>query len=200
MTEKPTVAAFDFDKTITTCDTLLPFLLFAAGKVKGSLLLLLELPAIFGYLMGIVPRQKAKERVLTRFFAGRSIEEMQKLGERFAKEELNRYVKESGLERLRWHQQKNHQCVLISASINLYLLPWANSHAIDQVISSQLEVTKEGIVSGRLLGANCWGQEKLRRLIETVGKRESYTLYAYGDSRGDKDLLESADYPYYRKI
>ena len=66
----------------------------------------------------------------------------------------------------------------------------------DEVIASELEVV-EGVVTGRLKGLNCWGPEKTRRLKESIGET-TYTLYAYGNSRGDKELLEMADYPFYK--
>jgi len=33
-----------------------------------------------------------------------------------------------------------------------------------------------------------------------LGSRDSYTLYAYGDSRGDKELLSAADFSFYKKF
>ena len=46
------------------------------------------------------------------------------------------------------------------------------------------------------MGKNCWGTEKVRRLQELVGSKEGYVLYAYGDTRGDRELLEYADHPF----
>ncbi len=70
----------------------------------------------------------------------------------------------------------------------------------DDVIATRLESHEDGTVTGKLSGANCFGSEKVRRLEALLGAREGYSLYAYGDSRGDKELLSSADYPYYRQI
>lgn len=46
-----------------------------------------------------------------------------------------------------------------------------------------------GILTGRFLSANCYGQEKVNRLLEKEPERDSYILYAYGDSRRDRELL-----------
>ena len=88
------------------------------------------------------------------------------------------------------------ECVLISASIDAYLDPWSKLAGFDHVICSRLETTPAGNVTGRLVGLNCWGPEKVRRLEELFGPLKKYTLYAYGDSRGDKELLAGADYPF----
>lgn len=40
---------------------------------------------------------------------------------------------------------------------------------------------------------NCYGAEKVHRLLEIFPQRDSYTLVAYGNSDGDIPLLEFAD-------
>jgi HAD superfamily hydrolase (TIGR01490 family) len=104
------------------------------------------------------------------------------------------------MQRLEWHKQHGHRCVVISASLELYVRPWAIKAGFDDVIATHLEAHMEGYVTGKLSGANCFGIEKLRRLEALVGAREGYSLYAYGDSRGDKELLSSADWAYYRQF
>jgi phosphoserine phosphatase len=47
---------------------------------------------------------------------------------------------------------------------------------------------------------NCFGPEKVARLTKLLGPKNQYTLYAYGDSRGDRELLELADFKYYREM
>ena len=54
-------------------------------------------------------------------------------------------------------------------------------------------MTADGIVTGRFLTPNCCGRQKVERLLELFPRRQSYKLYAYGDSKGDNDLLELAD-------
>ncbi len=98
--------------------------------------------------------------------------------------------------RLHWHQRQGHRCVLVSASMDIYLKPWAAAAGFDDVVCSTLEF-HDGRVTGRLAGGNCYGDEKARRLAQLLGEQD-YTLYAYGDSRGDKELLAMADYGYYR--
>jgi phosphoserine phosphatase len=71
----------------------------------------------------------------------------------------------------------------------------------DACLSSRLSLDAQGCVTGKLLGSNCWGIEKVARLQDWLQRpRNTYTLYAYGDSRGDLELLAAADHPYYRII
>jgi len=195
-----TIAAFDFDGTLTDRDSLLPFLFFTAGTSKTLLKLLSALPVLAAFTVGLESRQTTKEYVLTKFFRGIPEHDLQALAQVFAAEELDKYVSQRGLERIRWHLIQGHRCMLISASLELYLRPWALAKGFSEVIASILQHDKEGHVTGKLVGKNCWGTEKIRRLQEIAGPKENYQLYAYGDSQGDKELLALADHPFYRTL
>ena len=192
-------AVFDFDKTLTFRDTLWPFMQFTHGQVLAYQKAAGKLPQLTGYTLGLRSRQSTKEMMLRAFYAGKSIEELKNEGQRFASGALNNHLRPEAIERLKWHQAQNHRCILVSASIDVYLEPWAKSMGFDEVITSRLQV-ESGLVTGFLEGKNCWGPEKARRLRESIHKLDNYTIYAYGDSRGDRELLELADHPFYRRF
>jgi len=198
--EMPVVAAFDFDGTLTRRDTLLPFLLHTLGAASVAHNALLLSPTLAGYGLGLIPNSVAKERVLVRCLAGLSFDELQQEAERFAALILPGLLRHESLQRYAWHKLQGHRCVVISASLDIYVRPWAVSAGFDDVIATQLETQTDGIVTGKLSGENCYGIEKVRRLDAVLGARTGYSLYAYGDSRGDRELLSSADYPYFRKF
>jgi len=188
-----TIAAFDFDGTVTWRDTLLPFLRFTSKPLLFAWKLLLSLP-----LLLLLPlRQSAKETLLKLFFKNQTLTSVHEQGKAYAQGPLQLQIRPSALQRLRWHQNQGHRCILISASIDAYLKPFGEALGFDEVICSRLAHDDQGCVTGTLIGANCWGPEKVRRLKEVVGPK-NYTLFAYGDSRGDKELLALADYPFYR--
>ena len=56
------------------------------------------------------------------------------------------------------------------------------------------EVGADGRLTGALRGANVRGMEKVCRLDEWIGDRPA-TVWAYGDSHGDRELLARADHP-----
>ncbi len=197
---KPVVAAFDFDGTLTYRDTLLPFLISVAGPVQTLGKLLLQTPWLLGFVCGCVSRQQTKESIIQSVIGGMPGEKIFQQGEHFAAGALNRLVKPEGLKRLRWHQSQGHRCILISASVDVYLAPWSKREGFQDLICSRVEVNAQGLITGRLVGLNCWGPEKARRLLELLVPKETFTLYAYGDSRGDQELLKLADYPFYRRF
>lgn len=198
---KPVVAAFDFDGTITTRDTLLPFLLFSAGKGPAMRKLAKLFPQFISFLFHQKTRHQVKESVLKQFFSGMPMTQLLELGEAFSKsEKLKQLLNPRALKRIEWHRRQNHRCILVSASLDVYLQPWTEDNGFHDLICSRVEVDEYGIVTGCLKGSNCRGPEKVRQLEKLLGPRSGYILYAYGDSNGDHDLLSFADYPFYKKM
>lgn len=189
-----TIAAFDFDGTLTKSDTLIPFLRFSFGTKKTALNLLALLPKLSLFVIGKLTRQEAKELILTQFLKGIPSHQVEALGEKFAMGPLMKKVKPEGLARLHWHKKQGHTCILISANLSFYL---EYLIGFDHIIASKAAVDQNNCLTGKLIGKNCYGQEKVDRLTELLGPRSEYTLYAYGNSRGDAELLASADYPFY---
>ncbi len=200
MTTSSIVAAFDFDHTLTDRDSLLPFLFDSQGIWKSSYYFTILGPQFVRFLLGHLSRQEIKEKILERFIGGQSFTDIQALGKQYADQKLDQYLKPKSLERLAWHQSQGHRCLLVSASLDFYLQPWAVRHGFEAVLCSSLEVTLADLVTGKLLGLNCWGPEKAKRLLAYLGPKEHYRLYAYGDSRGDKEMLALADYSFYRTL
>jgi HAD superfamily hydrolase (TIGR01490 family) len=197
---KPVVAAFDFDGTLTRRDTLLPFLLQVAGPGTFLSRMLVLSPTLAAYQLGMLRNDIAKERVLTRFFNGMEEDTLRQQGVHFAAHTLPRMLRQQAMRRMQWHKQQGHRCVVISASLELYVQPWAQEAGFDDVIASRLTLREDGRIAGGLAEGNCYGAEKARRLQALLGAKEAYTLYAYGDSRGDRELLAMADHACYRSI
>jgi phosphoserine phosphatase len=65
------------------------------------------------------------------------------------------------------------------------------------LIATKLEM-KDGRVTGRFLTRNCSGEEKVRRIEEQYDVKSFGYIYAYGDTPGDKAMLDLANERYYR--
>jgi phosphatidylglycerophosphatase C len=196
--EKKIIAAFDFDGTITYRDSFFPFVAYCVGWPRTAAGLVLLLPVWIRFALRQIDRQQTKEAMLTHFFGGWAHATLLSFAGRFANEKLPGLVKPDALRRIRWHKEQGHRLILVSASPETYLIPWAELHAFDDVVCSRLGL-ENGQVTGKLQGKNCRREEKVRRLQEVLGDRSECEIYAYGDSRGDKELLEFADHPFYRR-
>ncbi len=199
-TPPQTVAAFDFDGTISYRDTLVPFLVSVFGWARTLGGLAIVGPGLVLDYLRWRSRGQMKERLLTHFFSGLDISELRRKGSAFAADGLIYRLRPLAVKRIQWHQMQGHYCVLISASIEAYIEPWGKSMGFDDVLCTKLQTTPDGVITGHMEGGNCRGAEKTRRLKELIGDPKNATIYAYGDSAGDRELLAMADHAYYREM
>jgi len=197
--ESSTLAVFDFDGTLTCRDSFFPFIRMAVGFPRFLWGLMLLSPVLLSYITRFLSNSDAKQAVLGHFFSGTDLDVFQELGNTFALEKLPGMLRPEAIQRLRWHQQQGHRVIIVSASLEIYLRPWARTMQCDHVIGTRIEVAR-GKVTGRLSGKNCYGPEKVARLEALLGKLDTYFVYAYGDSRGDQDLLAVANKGFFRRF
>lgn len=194
---QPIVAVFDFDGTLTRQDTLLPFLQQVVGRWRFYWGLFVMSPILIGYALKLIPNWWAKEALLIHFLAGKQENDLNQIAQDFADHTIPMLLCPKAINRLRWHQEQGHQTILLSASLEIYLLPWAKNMGFEQVLGTKL-VIQDSCYTGCFLSQNCYGKEKVRRLQSLLGDLKQYCIYAYGDSRGDLDLLNVANYSYYQ--
>ena len=191
--KKRTIAVFDFDGTLTTKDTLLEFIKFACGRWHFFLGFLLYSPLLVMMKLHLYPNWKAKEKVFAFFFKGWEYTRFKNLGQVFSSE-IEKMRNEPVIQKMENHIRCSDTIYVISASISEWVRPWCEQMKVTDVIATEIEVDSNNLVTGRFLSKNCYGQEKVNRFTKMEPDRKNYCLYAYGDSRGDKELLEYADH------
>lgn len=191
--KEKTIAAFDFDGTITTKDTLFDFIRFYFGLPKLMIGLIILSPMLTLFKVGLIKNSKAKELLISYFFKNTDIHDFNKQCALYSIR-IDNISRVNILEKIQWHIKQHHTVVIVSASIRNWIEPWAVKNGVSLIISTEIE-EKLGKLTGKFATNNCYGQEKVNRLLNSFPNREDYILYAYGDSRGDKELLEIADYP-----
>jgi phosphatidylglycerophosphatase C len=189
------LALFDFDGTITSADSFTPFVRFAAGRTRTIVGTALLAPMILGYELGLVPAPRMRAAVAHVCFRGRREAEVRELGARYS-QTLAPLVRPEALDKLRWHRANRDVVVVVSASLAVYLRPWCDSLGLD-LICTELEA-KAGTLTGRYGGGDCTGSEKARRVRARYDLSQYSTIYAYGDTIEDRELLGLANKRYLR--
>lgn len=190
------LALFDFDGTITNKDSLFDFLRHSFGVMTLVSKLAKVSPYLAANRIGCYPAQRAKECLLKEFVCDMSELSFSRMATSYSLKRLPQIIRPSALEKIRWHQSQSHEVVVVSASIESWLKPWCESVGVF-LISSQLEVN-HGYLSGNISGNNCNGREKVAQIKLRYDLAEYDSVYAYGDSKGDKDMLALADKAFYR--
>jgi phosphatidylglycerophosphatase C len=196
--ERPVVAAFDVDRTLTTRDCVVPFMCCVGGTLPFAARVGLAAPRLLP-AAARRDRDGLKAQASRLAFAGRRAVDVERAGEQFAAAVERSRLRPDTRARLHWHREAGHDVVFVSASFAVYLLPLARRLGVGTVLGTELVVGADGRLTGALVGANCRGAEKVRRLHtwleERYGGRDRVVLWAYGDSAGDRELLADADHP-----
>ena len=187
------VAFFDFDGTLTRGDSLLAFLTYLKGRRALATALLRAAPTLAAYGLRMRGNHVAKETLLRYAIGGDEQAWLMARGADFAREVAPNLLHEQGLEQVRRRREQGFRCVLVSASLDLYLRPWTEAMGFEGCLCSSLAVDAQGRVSGRLAGKNCYGEEKVRRIREWGQAHPFATSVAYGDTKGDFPMLRDCD-------
>ena len=200
---KKRIYAFDFDGTLTTRDTLIAFIRYAKGTGAFVLGFLRHAHLLVLMKLGLYPNWKAKQKVFSYFFKGMSLGDFDTLCQRFAADN-HQLLRPEGVRMLEQARTAGADIVIVSASIDNWVKPFftspdslADNLPQITVLGTQIEIADRKL-TGRFLTKNCYGPEKVNRILDLYQDRCAYHLTAYGDSRGDKELLAFADESHYK--
>jgi phosphatidylglycerophosphatase C len=183
------LAVFDLDGTLVRGDTFLPFLVSYAWRHRRWRPLL-TLPFWLAlYACRILPDFAAKQRVLIAFLRGQPRAKVDRHAEWFCQSWVRPRLREHVIERLQAHQKAGDRVILLSASPDPYVPAIGRMLGIEEVLCTR--VVKDGDDwEGTLLGENCKGEGKVRRMAEYLKSQSApANSWAYGDSPSDLPLL-----------
>lgn len=187
------LALFDFDGTLTSKDSLDEFLKHSVSREKYLLNMFKFIPYFILWQTKLMNNGIAKEHLFRIFFKGVDEKNFKAIAKNFSLSKLDAIMREDRMAILEKHRQDGDRIVIVSASMQSWLQPWCNKNNIE-LLSTQLEF-KDGKVTGRFLTKNCHGIEKENRIKELLHVKDYDTVYAYGDSSGDTEMLAMADNP-----
>ncbi|HSW59378.1 MAG TPA: HAD-IB family hydrolase [bacterium] len=191
-----TLALFDFDGTITNRDTFIDFFKFVYGNGKIWILSVKFFPFIILYFLKMYSGRKLKELFLKDLIKGWDSAKFEKEAVNYYENRLKSILKHSAMSEIEKLKAEGAKIVVVTASAEEWVKPFSNHNGID-LVATKLEM-KNGFYTGKILGQNCRGEEKVRRISEKYDKSLFDTVLAYGDSSGDKEMLEFATRGFYR--
>jgi HAD superfamily hydrolase (TIGR01490 family) len=184
------LALFDLDHTITTKDTFIDFVKYSVGSMRFAWGIFLLSPFLALYALGLVSRSAAKEHVISFFFKGWNYDLFREYALRYSSDKITYILKPDIMNRLSWHKSRGHRIAIVTASLEDYLEGWCDSIGVE-LIGTKIEVLSSRI-TGHLLTKNCYGAEKVARIMERYDLSKFDAVYAYGDNKKDKEMLALA--------
>ena len=190
------LALFDFDGTLTSKDTLFDIARFSNSPLIYWSKIALLLPSFVLMKIGILPKQKGKEVFIGLFFSNKTEQEFNDICAKFCFERLPQIIRPKGHKEIEILKSQGADLFIVSASPKNWILPWALPMGI-QVLSTELAV-KNGRITGKIVGENCNGVEKVNRIKQAIPLENYNEIYVYGDTKGDFPMLDLATKKHYK--
>lgn len=191
-----TLALFDFDGTISDRDSMRLFLRYYAGSGRYALGCLMLSPIILAYYLKLIDPKRSKEIMLNWFLGGAPTDEVQEIADRFGKEILPSTIRTGAQQELDRFKSNGIRIIVVSASCELWLKQWCTDQGIE-LLATRME-EKEGRCTGKIAGGNCRDEEKVNRIKAHLDIKQFDNIVAFGDTSGDKAMLEMADQAHFK--
>ena len=187
----PRIAIFDLDRTLTTRGVFMPFALHLAARRPRRLVALPEL-----LLAGALYRLKLRERdavkalIWRRMLAGLSRDAAMALGDAYGRRWAATALRRQAADVVARHRQAGDRLLLATAAMDLVAEPFGQALGFDEVVATRTGWTVDDQVADAFDGPNCYGEEKLRRVLEALGaEADPARAVAYSDHVTDLPLL-----------
>jgi phosphatidylglycerophosphatase C len=187
---------FDLDGTLIHKDSYLPFLVGWKLRNPHRILPLFALPAKWlHYLTKNRDRTFLKEAFLTAFMKGAKWSDVNLFVKNFWNRFLVKHGNEAVIARLKWHFNNGHRVYIVSGSFDFYTIYLQEIWPLHGIISTRAEWEGD-ILTGKIMGKNCKGEEKIYRIEKELSIHlQEVEYYAYTDSYSDFPLLRYAAFP-----
>jgi len=190
------VVAFDFDGTLTIRDSFTAFLRWRAGRRGWAMGLVRMAPAVAAYARDR-DRGRIKAASVREFLRGVDRMTLAAEAEAFAAEAWDRFMRPDALACWDdWGLRGAHR-VIVTASPEQTVAPFARRLGAEALLGTSLVFDADDRITGAFVGANCRGEEKVRRLRAAYGE-DVQIAAAYGDTSGDTEMLAMAAEPGFR--
>ncbi len=190
------LALFDFDGTIRRGDSFSEFVRFAVRPGRMIAGRMLVGPLVLAYRLGLLSASRTRSAVARFGFRREEVTRLRQLGLQFSNRILPGTVRPRAIERIEWHKRQGDEVAVVSAALDVYMQPWCDTMGV-QCVCTQLE-ERNGRFTGRYVGGDCTAGEKARRVLERFDLTRYALLYAYGDTREDREMLAIAHRRFYR--
>ncbi len=199
MNLKNQVAAFfDFDETLLEVESGRMGIQWLWDRRLLHLGFIIKVQAALFFYRRRLFSEERMVRILLTFYKKKNLASFQKGSANFYHEYLKPHLAPGIVARVHFHKKEGHLLVLISGSVRYLLEPVVKDLEFDHLLCTDLEVGKDGLMTGKPKGPVCVDQNKkilALKLAENIGL-DLEKSYAYGNHQSDLPLLETVGHPH----
>ena len=158
--------------------------------------LLRLVPKLIAWRYGWISAQDGKILVLKHFYKNKTKNQLEGWGSTFCETIVPKILFKESLPTIQRYQAEGHEVAVVTASLGIWIAPFCEKIGVN-LICTKLAF-ENGVFKGKLATKNCNFKEKPRRVKAIYDLSQYDEIIAYGNSKGDKAMLEMADVGYFR--
>lgn len=189
------IYCFDFDGTLTHHDTMFLFLKFYNSK-RYFWQFLKHIPLFILLKFKLLKATNVKRSFISAILQNDTQKKLEQKAQVFFETAYPKLIRKNALTFIENLNREKTELYLVSASLDIWLQPFAKKLGM-HLIATQAAF-KNGQFTGQFMGENCNGKEKIRRLKLALKDQKYDKIVAFGDTFGDKPMLDWADEGHYR--
>lgn len=183
---------FDFDKTITVCDTILPISKYLSECFNQKYKFRIIQFYFLLFRLHLISGKSFKEMIASTLLNGNEYPLVENKITQFYNKYSTALFNREIIQLIKSEKGKGNKVIIITSNLDLFVKPVKNILPVDEVFATTIEV-KENKIGNYIKGKNCTGNVKAEILqqYQTINNFEK--IIVYGDSSGDYDMLLKAD-------
>lgn len=186
---------FDFDGTLTYKDTMFLYLKFYNPK-RFYFQFAKHTPLFVLLKLNLLDAEKVKKSFISSILKGEKKDRIERKSQRFFDENYPEIFRRNALDFIENRDQEKTDSLIVSASLDIWVKPFAEKLGI-KLLSTEAEFVDD-VFTGNFSTKNCNGEEKVSRIKEEIKEKKYDKIIAFGDTSGDKPMLEFADESHFK--
>jgi len=184
------IVLYDFDRTLTKYDTIFSLGIAIASEKKRPFKTICRfIASLLKLKLRRISNDEFKNRCAMLLLAGESEEKINRIIEKYLSRRLDSLIDTEVYNTIVKNQSRGNGVYIVSSNYDFFVNRFINLWRLSGVVATRAQIVN-GIFSGKLLDKSCEGPQKVRRVRELFGDAVAGQAVAYGDSRGDLELLK----------
>lgn len=184
--------AFDFDKTITRADTILPLSRYLCTKLKKRFIFRLIQLYFILFRLKLIESKKFKSAIVRLLLKNSIVSEVENYVFNFFKENADEIFNPEILTIISNEIKAGNKVIIISSNLDPFVRPFSRLLAVTDIFATKVKRI-EDIIGDTIEGDNCSGSVKAKILKDYKQKSDYKEVISYGDSSGDYNMLNISD-------
>ena len=186
---------FDFDGTLTYKDTMFLYLKFY-NPSKFRLQFVKHIPLFILLKLKLADAEKVKKSFIGSILKGQLQTKIEEKSKRFFEENYPKIIRENALDFIKNIDRNSTESYIVSASLDIWVKPFAEEFKMN-LLATKAEFVNDKF-TGNFTTPNCNGIEKVKRIQEAISDKKFDKKIAFGDTDGDKPMLNFANESHFR--